>query len=193
MENKTNLQTAETKKVGKEIVSDLKNAKYNLSKNEEISLVKRSEVTSSDIKTFDKTKCRLDVVRNSRGLITTRLIIFFWKLELIIPNISSADRLLLEEKYNLSLSKRIIENVRVRIFKGFRQDQSVWMRYEVFLAPTIIISNMFTNSEVVLIKRWIKEDENVGLEQKKFDFRIINSDEVLPNEDDIAIYEDWDE
>ena len=48
------------------------------------------------------------------------------------------------------------------------------MRYEVFLAPTIIISNMFTNSEVVLIKRWIKEDENVGLEQKKFDFRIIN-------------------
>lgn len=193
MEIKQNVQNAETKKVGKDVVvSNLEDAKYNLARKTQVSLVKRSEVKVTDLKTFDKTKCRLDVVKTSRGL-TNRLNIFIGKLILVIPNLSSAEKILLEERYNLNTSKRIIENVKIRIFKGLRQDNSIWMRYELFLAPTIIISNMFTNNEVVLINSWLKQDQDKPFDQKKFDFRIIESDEVLPSDDEMNVYEDWDE
>lgn len=193
MEIKQNVQNAETKKVGKDVVvSNLEDAKYNLARKTQISLVKRSEVKVTDLKTFDKTKCRLDVVKTSRGL-TNRLNIFIGKLILVIPNLSSAEKILLEERYNLNTSKRIIENVKIRIFKGFRQDNSIWMRYELFLAPTIIISNMFTNNEVVLINSWLKQDQDKPYDQKKFDFRIVESDEVLPSDDEMIAYEDWNE
>lgn len=208
MENKTNNQVQETKKVKQDVVvaeekkvdkvaeskEDLANSMYNLSKKVDvISLVKYSQVKKTDIATFDKIKVRLETVKRSGVNVVNRLVLLFGKFEVMYSGLSSSEKILIEEKYNLTYSNRVCKDVGIRIFKGSRQDGTTWMRYELFIHPALKISDMLKNTDVVLIEKWTKADINLPFNQKKFDFRIINSDEILPNEDDVNVVDDWDD